>query len=189
MQMRFAFYRVRPDADMDAFRAFEARIGEQYAADCLTFGFHSLGTYEIVGAAPHVGTCTHVDVYVVPGDDPVAAERRGDEAPDPDGFAEIIEECRSFMAPDQRSVHWFVGTGGNPTADLPLGPRAIHVHLGAAGSSDDASATDLGAFSVDGIDGVTTASMVLTDAARPGPVDGWTLRPVVMGAARFPAVD
>jgi hypothetical protein len=188
MLMRFASYRVRPDADMDAFRAFEARVGEEYAADCLTFGFHSLGTYEYVGAAAHVGTCTHVDVYVVAGDDPEAAEQRGDDAPDPEGFAEIVDECRSFMAPDQRYVHWFVGTGGNPTEDLALGPRAIQVHLGAAAPTTDSGATDLGTFSVASIDGITVASMALTDPTIPGPADGWTLRPVVMGAARFPGL-
>lgn len=188
MLMRFAAYRVRPDADMDAFRAFEARIGAEYAADCLTFGFHSLGTYELVGPAPHVGTCTHVDVYVVAGDDPEAAEQRGDEAPDPDGFAEIIEECRSFMAPDQRFVHWFVGTGSNPTADLALGPRAIHVHLGAAAPTAAPGTTDLGTFSVTSIDGISTAAMSLADPASPGPDGGWTLRPVVMGADHFPGL-
>ena len=92
------------------------------------------------------------------------------------------------VTPDQRYVHWFVGTGSNPTDDLALGPLAIHVHLGATAPTAAAGTTDLGTFSVTSIDGISTAAMSLADPAGPGPDGGWTLRPVVRGADHFPGL-
>ena len=189
MMLRFACYRVRPDADMDAFRAFEARVGEEYDAGCRTFGFHSLGTYEIVGDAPRSGDCTHVDVYAVAGTDHEAAERRAEDAPDPPGYAEIVDECRSFMAAQHdRCSFWLIGRADLPTADLPLGLRAIVVDL-APSAPGDAGMYDV-AWLSDATHAATHASVSLTDGATASaPSDGWLLRPVVMGAPVLPALD
>lgn len=185
MMFRFACYRVRPDADLDAFRAFEARVGEDYAAGCRTFGFHSLGTYEIVGTAARSGDCTHVDVYVVAGTDHEAAERRADEAPDPPGYGEIVDECRSFMAEQHdRCSFWLIGRADLPTTDLPLGPRALVVDLAPTGPGD------AGSYDVEWLADASRASVSIADSdAASAPSDGWLLRPVVMGAAVLPALD
>lgn len=185
---RFAAYEVRRDVDPDEFRAFEARVGDAYAAGCRTFGFHSLGTFEIVGAAPRSGTCTHVDLYVVPGDDPTDAEARCDAAPDPEGFAEIIDECRSFMVDGGgRCLFYLVGTDGTPAHDVDLGSRVVVIEL--SGDTTPAASTLLGRYVTSGLDAAASATISIVDPdVASMPSDGWLLRPVVRGAEVVPAV-
>jgi len=185
MMLRFAFYRVRPDADMDAFRAFEARVGEPYGANCREFGFHSLGTYEVVGDAPHIGTCTHADVYAVPGHDPDEAEARAAEAPSTPEFDAIVDECQSFMAPDARHTFWFTGAGGQPDGPVSFGPRTIVVDLTA--SRPDAVLGRYDAVAFDGVEQVSV-DVVEPEAVR-APSAGWCLRPVGMGLGTLAHLD
>jgi hypothetical protein len=169
---RFAFYNVRADADPDSFLEFETRIAEAYQAGCRTFGWESLGTWRCRPRLPGSWPFGHVDPYIVEGDDPVAATRIADAAPDPPGFAEIVAECRTFMTgQEDRTVVWLHALYGQPSVPTPLGQRALVVRFGA--ESDASEHADhagwLGRFGVQGVEGSLEGEVCVHDSGRQRP--------------------
>lgn len=198
MLFRIAFYNLRPDADVPAFAEFERRIAADYAEGCRTFGAHSLGTYRVNASGTwRFGYC---DVYAVEGNDPRHAAARVEAAPDPPGFVDIIEECRTFMTSQEDRLNLWLIPNLESGISLPieLGTRTIEVQL-STGAPVDEDATlsndgQLGRFEVEGLTGIDGAHIRVIDSLRgdptvcPGATQCLWLRPVTEGAAAIPVL-